>query len=224
MVYQLVAKLNIMKNLLTFIFLIISTSLLFGQTNISGEYLWADPAGTSAQMLHFKGNNVVYTSFEGDSLVLQGTYSIKNKVIQLSFDEPKILSTLQIKEDTLNQNLNSKLIKLKIFDGENNNIPFYNASVIIKTCDDTSLFLFSDSTGSINFITNDKNLKSFDIVTLGYDVLTIPINGNYGTVEIECILKFSRYNGLGSIPKLISVTKNYDLLDIARNLVYKKIK
>ena len=116
------------------------------------------------------------------------------------------------------------MIKLKILDGENNNIPFYNASVTIKTCEDSNLFLFSDSTGSINFITNDVNLKSFDIVTLGYDILTIPIDRNYGTIEVECILRLSRYNGLGIIPKSMCITKNNALMDNENALIYKKIK
>ena len=196
------------------------------QSNIDGKYLWSDASGSTAKMLQFNRNDVIFTSYpdSGDSVVLKGTYVFKNKVIQLSFDEPKILSTLLIKEDTSNQNLNTKLVKLKILDGENNNIPFFNASVIIKTCDNSNLFLFSDSTGSINYITNDVNLKSFKVISLGYDILTIPINSNYGTVEVECVLRLSRYNGLGIVPKLMSKTKNNDLIDNENAMIYKKIK
>ena len=214
-----------MKLFLIVIFWLISLQSS-AQSNIDGKYLWSDASGSSAKMLQFNRNDVIFTSYPDsvDSVVLKGTYVFKNKVIQLSFDEPKILSTLQIKENSSNQNLNPKLIKLKILDGENNNIPFYNASVMIKTCEDSNLFLFSDFTGSINFITNDVNLKSFKVITMGYDVLTIPIENYSGTIEVECVLRFSRYNGVGTVPKLMRISKNNALMDNENALSYKKIK
>ena len=210
-----------MKLFLIVIFWLISLQSS-AQSNIDGKYLWTDGAGSSAQMLQFKGNDVVYTSFEGDSAVLKGTYSIKNKVIKLSFDKPKIFSTFLIKEDTLDKNINSRSIKLKIFDGKNNNIPFKNAVITIKTCENSKIFLFSDDTGSINFISEDKNLKSFDIVTLGYDIITVPINRNYGTIEVKCVLKFNRYDSFGHIPKLMNILNKNEIIDVEHGLVYRK--